>query len=75
MRELRRVQRRRTWPVVVTQQIQRNAQGPLLAVTEPGARMPLVLRALRRAPRLTRVVGRFVGLGARPERLSRPAMR
>lgn len=68
-RDLRRVQRRRTWPVLVTQRIQRAAQGPLLSVTEPGTPMPGVLRLLRRFPRLSRIVGRFVGVGARPEKI------
>ena len=66
-RELHRVQRRRTWPVVLTQRIQRMAQKPLLAVTAPGTAMPIALRILRRFPRLTHITGRFVGLGARPE--------
>ncbi|MFJ4998471.1 FAD-dependent oxidoreductase [Microbacterium sp. NPDC088619] len=66
---LRRVQRRRAWPVIVTQTVQRALQRPLLSTTRPGARLPLPLRMLRRHPALTRLTGRFVGLGARPERL------
>jgi len=31
--------------------------------------MPGVLRLLRRFPRLSRIVGRFVGVGARPEKI------
>ncbi|SIO27101.1 FAD-dependent oxidoreductase [Agromyces cerinus] len=69
-RDLRKVQRRRTWPVLVTQRIQRTAQGPLLSVSQPGSPMPGLLRLLRKFPRLARIGGRFVGLGARPERLS-----
>ncbi len=65
--DLRRVQRRRTWPVRVTQFVQRRLQGPLIASREPGAPLPLALRVLRAQPRLTRLAGRFVGLGARPE--------
>ena len=68
--DLRRVQRRRSWPTRVTQFVQRRLQGPLLATRSPGAALPLPLRLLRDHPRLTRLTGRFVGLGARPERIS-----
>lgn len=67
--DLRRVQRRRIWPVIVTQAVQRRMQGPLLTTTAPGARLPRPLRMLRDHRILTRITGRFVGLGARPERL------
>jgi len=67
--DLRRVQRRRTWPVLVTQAVQRRLQGPVLSSSEPGAPLPLALRMLRDHPRLTRITGRFVGIGARPEPL------
>lgn len=68
-KDLHRVQRRRTWPVRVTQFVQRRLQGALLAVREPGTPLPFALRLLRDHPRLTRLTGRFVGLGARPESL------
>lgn len=67
--DLHRVQRRRTWPVIVTQAVQRRLQGPVLSSSEPGAPLPLALRMLRDHPRLTRITGRFVGIGARPEPL------
>lgn len=67
--DLRRVQRRRAWPVRVTQRVQRLMQRPLLMTTAPGSPLPRPLRMLRDHPSLTRVTGRFVGLGARPERL------
>jgi 2-polyprenyl-6-methoxyphenol hydroxylase-like FAD-dependent oxidoreductase len=67
LKDLRRVQRRRSWPVRITQFVQRRLQGPLIASREPGARLPLPLRMLRDHPRLTHLTGRFVGLGARPE--------
>ena len=67
--DLRRVQRRRTWPVLVTQAVQRRLQGPVLSSSEPGAPLPLALRMLRDHPSLTRITGRFVGIGARPEPL------
>lgn len=66
-KDLRRVQRRRMWPVRVTQFVQRRLQGALLSSREPGAPLPFPLRMLRDHPRLTYVTGRFVGLGARPE--------
>ena len=65
--DLRRVQRRRSWPTRVTQFVQRRLQGPLLSASAPGAPLPLPLRLLRDHPRLTRITGRFVGLGVRPE--------
>lgn len=74
-RDLHRVQRRRMWPVRVTQFVQRRMQVPLMASREPGAPLPLPLRMLRDHPRLTRLTGRFIGLGARPERLATPSER
>ena len=68
-KELRRVQRRRVWPVRVTQRVQRLLQRPLLATPDAGRALPVPLRFLRDHPALTRITGRFVGLGARPERL------
>ena len=68
-RELRRVQRRRTWPVRVTQRVQRMMQRPLLSTSAPDGALPVPLRVVRDHPALTHVTGRFIGLGARPERL------
>ena len=68
-KELRRVQRRRVWPVRVTQRVQRLLQRPLLATPDAGRALPVPLRFLRDHPALTRITGRFIGLGARPERL------
>ncbi|MEJ1089712.1 FAD-dependent oxidoreductase [Microbacterium sp. Mu-80] len=67
--ELRRVQRRRNLPTWITQFVQRRLQGPLIAEREPDAPLPFPLRMLRDHPRLTHVTGRFIGIGARPERL------
>ncbi|MFC9559451.1 FAD-dependent oxidoreductase [Agromyces sp. NPDC056965] len=66
-RDLHLVQRRRTWPVWITQFVQRRIQGQLIASREPGAALPFALRMLRDHPRLAYLTGRFVGLGARPE--------
>ncbi|MGF2949268.1 FAD-dependent oxidoreductase [Microbacterium alcoholitolerans] len=67
--DLRRVQRRRTWPTWITQFVQRRMQGPLIAERAAEAPLPFPLRMLRDHPRLTHVTGRFVGIGARSERL------
>ncbi|WP_243228872.1 FAD-dependent oxidoreductase [Microbacterium sp. CIAB417] len=69
-RDLRRVQRRREWPMRVTQAVQRALQRPLLATTDAATGLPLPLRVVRDHPRLTRITGRFIGLGARPEHLA-----
>ncbi len=67
--DLRRVERRRVWPVIVTQAVQRRLQGPLLASGAADGPLPFPLRMLRDHPRLARITGRFVGIGARPEYL------
>ena len=67
--DLRRVQRRRSLPVRVTQTVQRALQHPLLSTTDADAGLPLPLRMLRDHPALTHLTGRFVGLGARPEHI------
>ncbi|WP_244972464.1 FAD-dependent oxidoreductase [Paramicrobacterium fandaimingii] len=64
---LKRVQRRRSFPARVTQRVQRTLQGPLLASHAPGTPLPLPLRLLRNVPVLSRLTGRFVGLGIRRE--------
>lgn len=67
--DLRRVQRRRSWPTRATQFVQRRLQGPLLATRQSGSPLPLPLRLLRKHPRLTRLTGSFIGLGVRPEKI------
>jgi len=66
--DLRRVQRRRSWPTRITQFVQRRLQSALIATRRADEPLPIPLRLLRDHPRLTYVTGRFVGLGARPER-------
>lgn len=66
-KDLHRVQRRRTWPVRITQFVQRRLQGAAISSREPGTPLPLPLRILRDHPWLTHVTGRFIGLGVRPE--------
>lgn len=67
-RHLRRLQRRRQWPARMVQAAQQRVQGPMLFAQVSG-KMPLFLRVLHRWPVLTRVTGRVVGLGLRPERV------
>ncbi|WP_244971375.1 FAD-dependent oxidoreductase [Paramicrobacterium chengjingii] len=65
--DLRRVQKRRSLPARVTQRVQRTLQGPLLSSHAPGTPLPLALRLLRKYPAISRLTGRFVGLGIRRE--------
>jgi 2-polyprenyl-6-methoxyphenol hydroxylase-like FAD-dependent oxidoreductase len=70
--DLSRVQRRRELPARLTQWVQVQAQRRVIAPTlaESGAlRPPLVVRLLDRFPRLRRIPGRMVGMGARPEHI------
>jgi 2-polyprenyl-6-methoxyphenol hydroxylase-like FAD-dependent oxidoreductase len=67
---LRQVQKRREWPVRVTQRLQLMMQQRVIArVLGSGERLtpPLFLRLLARYPRLRRIPGRLIGLGIRPE--------
>lgn len=65
--DLRHVQRRGSLPARSTQRVQRTLQGPLLSSHGPGTPLPLALRLLRRYPAMSRLTGRFVGLGIRRE--------
>jgi 2-polyprenyl-6-methoxyphenol hydroxylase-like FAD-dependent oxidoreductase len=77
-RELARVQRRRQWPTVITQALQRTAQDRFVAasITEEAGgaplRLPQPLRTLRHWRGLPHLLGRVVGLGIRPEHLTGP---
>lgn len=66
---LARIQRRRELPARITQFVQRRLEPMLVRAIEPGAtaRLPLPLRVITRVPPLQRLLGRFVGLGVRPE--------
>ncbi|WP_040167571.1 FAD-dependent oxidoreductase [Microbacterium gorillae] len=66
--DLRRVQQRRMFPTRVIQGTQRAMQRFLLTSPRP-RRMPLTLRMLARFPVLTRLTGRLIGVGPRPEHL------
>jgi 2-polyprenyl-6-methoxyphenol hydroxylase-like FAD-dependent oxidoreductase len=71
---LRKIQRRREWPVRVTQRLQILAQDRIitrvLRSTEP-LKPPLFFRMLSRSARLRRLPGRLIGMGVRPEHIAR----
>lgn len=67
---LEKVQRRREWPVRVTQRLQLLVQNRVIArVLRANERLkpPLFFRLLSRFPLLRRIPGRLIGLGVRPE--------
>lgn len=73
--ELARVQRRRSWPARLTQLVQ--VRVPATLYPRDGAesaepRLPTPLWLAAKVPPLRHLVGRFVGLGLRPEHLGRP---
>ena len=71
--KLASIQRRREWPVKVTQRLQILVQDriitPVLASTRP-LEPPIFLRLLNRFALLRRVPGRLIGMGVRPEHLA-----
>ena len=74
--DLRRVQRRRQFPTRVTQRLQLLVQNAVVSsVLRSSAplRPPLVARLLGHIPLLRRIPGRLIGIGIRPEHVSRPA--
>jgi 2-polyprenyl-6-methoxyphenol hydroxylase-like FAD-dependent oxidoreductase len=72
-RRLRAVQRRREWPVRVTQRLQIAVQDRVitrvLGSTQP-LEPPLFLRLATRFPRLRGIPGRLIGMGIRPEHVA-----
>jgi 2-polyprenyl-6-methoxyphenol hydroxylase-like FAD-dependent oxidoreductase len=67
---LKRVQRRREWPVRITQRLQILAQDRIIARvlrSKGPLRPPLFFRLLSRYPLLRRLPGRLIGMGVRPE--------
>jgi 2-polyprenyl-6-methoxyphenol hydroxylase-like FAD-dependent oxidoreductase len=73
---LKTVQKRREWPVRVTQRLQILAQDRIMArvlrSTHP-LRPPLLFRLLTRYAVLRRIPGRLIGMGIRPEHIARRA--
>jgi 2-polyprenyl-6-methoxyphenol hydroxylase-like FAD-dependent oxidoreductase len=71
---LQRVQRRREWPMKVTQGMQLAMQDrlirPILNASEP-VRMPWFLRLMARFSLLRRIPAWFIGVGVRPEHVDR----
>ncbi|MFF7944059.1 FAD-dependent oxidoreductase [Nocardia gamkensis] len=66
--QLRAVQRRREFPMRVVQFAQLRLLADLYpSAGRPGTDRPLLVRLLRRFPRLPRLVARVIGLGIRPE--------
>jgi 2-polyprenyl-6-methoxyphenol hydroxylase-like FAD-dependent oxidoreductase len=74
---LHEVQRRREFPVRVTQGIQKFAHqhliGAVLERRKELARLPWILRLLQKYPKLRRIPARAVGTGVRPEHVNSPA--
>ncbi|WP_249295825.1 FAD-dependent monooxygenase [Agrococcus sp. Marseille-Q4369] len=70
---LHRIQRRREPSARAVQAVQRRLETGLVRVAEPGAAVPvpLPLRVLQRVPALRHLMGRFIGLGLRPEHATR----
>ena len=72
--ELARVQQRREWPTRLVQRAQVLVQANVLAPTLKGKgpqQLPFVLKLLRQFPMLRRIPAQLVGLGPRPEHISR----
>jgi 2-polyprenyl-6-methoxyphenol hydroxylase-like FAD-dependent oxidoreductase len=68
--DLRKVQKRREWPVRVTQRLQLMIQKRLIAralQSDASFAPPLFIRMLERFPALRRIPARLIGLGIRPE--------
>lgn len=75
--DLRRVQRRRLWPTVVTQRLQLTMQNTVIAGAlgaREAPRPPVAMRLLDALPRAQRWPARLIGMGVRPEHV-RPALR
>ena len=71
--DLARVQRRREFPTRATQwvQVQAHKQFERVFQTSGPLEAPWQLKAIARLPGLQRVMGRVVGMGARPEHVAR----
>lgn len=71
--DLAQVQKRREWPVRVTQWMQVMVQNRIIApalANKPRGRAPWLLRHLRYIPLLRDLPARFVGIGVRPEHVT-----
>ncbi|MET4100074.1 2-polyprenyl-6-methoxyphenol hydroxylase-like FAD-dependent oxidoreductase [Agrococcus sp. UYP10] len=72
---LQRIQRRREPPARATQAFQRRLETVLVRIAEPGVEVPvpLPLRVVQRLPALRHAMGRFIGMGLRPEHVDAPS--
>lgn len=73
LEDLASIQKRRTWPTVLTQWMQIFVQNNVLTralFSQGKLPMPLGFRMLRQWPWLRRIPARLVGLGVRPEHVS-----
>ncbi|MFA9550464.1 MAG: FAD-dependent oxidoreductase [Hyphomicrobium sp.] len=75
--DLARVQKRREFPMRVTQRFQVLAQKriiqPVLSSTAPTLSPPWALRLMNKIPLLQQIPARFIGIGVRPEHVRSPA--
>jgi 2-polyprenyl-6-methoxyphenol hydroxylase-like FAD-dependent oxidoreductase len=72
---LRGVERRRKWPVELTQRLQLLIQNSVIAETlseTDAAKPPLAMRIIDALPVLRRIPGRLIGMGVRPEHVRTP---
>ena len=72
---LARIQRRRQWPVALTQRLQLLVQNRVIADVlkeQSEVRPPLAFRLFDRLPLLRRIPARLIGLGVRPEHIATP---
>jgi len=70
--QLRRVQRRRELPTRLTQLVQIRAAGglyPKSLTDDPSRHLPMPFRLFGYVPPLRHLIGRFIGLGFRPEHI------
>jgi len=70
---LQKLQKRREWPVRVTQRLQILAQDRIITRvlrSNKPLKLPLFFRLLRRFPWLRRIPGRLIGMGIRPEHVA-----
>ena len=76
--ELEAVQRRRSFPVRMTQAMQVIVQDNIISRAikpdEKPLRVPIALRVISKLPWLQALAGRLVAIGVRPERVHSPAL-
>ena len=71
--DLARVQRRREWPVAMTQRMQVALQNRIIAsalAARGAVAVPWIIRLMQRLPILQRIPARLIGMGFRPEHVA-----